>query len=197
MLGDVASVDVIAESIAVGGIRHQLPVKVVAIDGHGGAGKSTLASQLADLLGAGVLHIDDFAAWDNQQNWWPRLITEALAPIATGASSLSYARGSWGPEHHPSPVIEQPVMPVMFLEGVSAARREFRAYLSFAIWVETPRDVCLQRGLERDGPDALPQWEKWLAEEDAYVTREDPLAFVDLIVSGTDATVSATKALRR
>jgi uridine kinase len=42
-----------------------LPVKIIAIDGRGGAGKSTLADKLAKELNAEVLHIDDFASWED------------------------------------------------------------------------------------------------------------------------------------
>lgn len=35
-------------------------IKIVAIDGRCGAGKSTFAQQLADKTGAGVIHVDDF-----------------------------------------------------------------------------------------------------------------------------------------
>lgn len=163
-----------------------LPIKLVAIDGHGGAGKSTLAAQLAAVLEAEVLHTDDFASWHHPRDWWPRLIDEALEPIKAGVTALSYARGSWGADHHPAPVTDQPVTSIMILEGVSAARREFRPYLTYAIWVETPRELCLKRGLERDGQDALPQWQQWLAGEDAYIERDDPQAFADIKVSGVE-----------
>lgn len=36
------------------------PVKVVAIDGRCASGKTTLAKQLAEVTGAGIIHMDDF-----------------------------------------------------------------------------------------------------------------------------------------
>ena len=35
-------------------------VKVIAIDGRCASGKTTLARELAERLGAGVIHMDDF-----------------------------------------------------------------------------------------------------------------------------------------
>ena len=72
----------------------------------------------------------------------------------------------------------------VILEGVSASREAFRPFLTYSVWIETPRDVRLRRGLERDGDDARAQWEAWMAEEDDYVSRERPHDYVDLILAG-------------
>ena len=72
----------------------------------------------------------------------------------------------------------------MILEGVTASREAFRPYLAYAIWVEAPRELCLQRGLERDGEQMRAQWERWLAEEDAYIARERPELHADTVVPG-------------
>lgn len=160
-----------------------LPVKVVAVDGHGGAGKSTLALELSEMLSAEMIHTDDFASPDNVQ-WWPRLIEEVLEPIARGVSTISYMRSSWGPEHAPEPVRDQPVTPVMILEGVTAARREFRPYLAYAIWVDAPKDVCIARGVNRDGEAMRDQWEIWWSEEEAYIRAHRPVEFADTVISG-------------
>jgi hypothetical protein len=42
----------------------------------------------------------------------------------------------------------------------------------------------LQRGLDRDGPDALEQWQAWMAEEDRYCVRERPDERADLVIHG-------------
>lgn len=162
------------------------PTKVVAIDGHGGAGKSTVAAMLAKALNAEILHTDDFASWDNPTDWWPLLIKEVFEPIKSGAKLLNYRRSKWSEDHNPEQVRNQPVTSIMVLEGVSSARKEFRPYLTYAIWVETPRELCLKRGLERDGSNARPQWEKWLAEEDEYIKRDNPASYADIKVSGSD-----------
>lgn len=70
------------------------------------------------------------------------------------------------------------------LEGVSASREAFRPYLALTIWVETPRELCLARGLERDGEGMRAQWEAWMAEEDAYIARERPHEHADVILRG-------------
>jgi len=174
----------IAEAVRRADPPRGLPVKVVAVDGHGGAGKSTLALELSEMLGTEMIHTDDFASPENPLLWWPRLIEEALEPIARGASSISYVRTSWGPGYAPEPVRGQPVTPVMILEGVTAARREFRPYLAYAIWVEAPKNVCIARGVDRDGEAMRDQWERWWREEETYIREHRPVAFVDAVING-------------
>lgn len=160
------------------------PIKLIAIDGHGGAGKSTLSEQLADLLNAQIIHLDDFDSTLENGQYRPSLEETILKPIKEGMKELSYERASWGPDHHPEPVKGQPVTPVMILEGVGSARKEFRPYLSYVIWVDTPLDICLRRGLERDGQDAYEKWKVWLAKEDGYIKRHNPQEYADIIISG-------------
>ena len=56
--------------------------KIIAIDGCGGAGKSTLAAQISAALGScPVIHTDDFASWDNPLGWYDRMIDQVLKPL--------------------------------------------------------------------------------------------------------------------
>lgn len=168
------------------------PVFLIAVDGHGGSGKSTLANALSAHFTAEIIHTDDFASWENPVEWWPLLIERALQPIGRGERTLNYARTKWWADHHPQPAIDQPVTPVMILEGVSALRVEFRPWISYGIFVETPAALCLQRGFERDRgmdgkPDAeiIAMWSDWIAAEDAYMERDNPHAFADWVIDGS------------
>lgn len=166
-------------------------VTFIAVDGHGGSGKSTLAKLLSERLSAEVIHTDDFAGWDNPLNWYPNVIKEIFEPISNGDKTLSYQPASWWENHHPDPVINQPVTDIMILEGVSSSRREFRDYISFSIFVDTPKETCLQRGIERDTgtgkskEELAKMWEQWFAEEDAYIKRDSPKENADLVTDGT------------
>lgn len=166
--------------------------RFIAIDGHGGSGKSTLAETLARQLNAEIIHTDDFAGWDNPENWWPLVIERVLEPIKNGASVLNYPRSKWWETHNPEPVVNQPVTSIMILEGVSSLRKEFREYLSLSIFVDTPIEICLQRGFERDkgqdgkSDDEIKQmWQQWYEKEEIYIARDKPIEFADLVVDGT------------
>ena len=158
-----------------------MKTRIVAIDGPGGSGKSSLAELLSLALQAPIVHTDDFATWENPVDWWPDVIAKVLEPLAAGRSA-SYRPTSWGGPERERVVIEP--ADIVFVEGVTAARASFRPYLAYSIWVETPRELRLRRGLDRDGQDALSDWEGWMAEEDAYVARERPADHADTVLPG-------------
>jgi uridine kinase len=167
-------------------------VKFIAIDGHGGSGKSTLAALLSERLSAEIIHTDDFSGWDNPLNWWPLVIERVFEPIKSGEKALNYPRSKWWKAHNPEPVINQPVTPIMILEGVSSLRKEFRPYISYGIFVDTSTEICLQRGLERDrGQDGKSDeeikqmWEQWLEYDRDYFKQDDPKNYADLVIDGT------------
>ena len=186
-------------STAVRGI-HAKPMpegvglKIIAVDGHGGAGKTTFAKRLAsELGGAPIVQTDDFASWENPLDWWPDLIEKALKPLAAGTPAR-FTPSNWGgPEK--APLVIQPTEFVI-LEGVSASREAFRPYLTYSIWIDASRDVRLSRGLGRDHQvrishglqpnpkEALANWERWMADEDGYVAREKPQEHVDQTIPG-------------
>jgi len=174
-------VDRVEHSVAPG----QMLTRVVAVDGQGGAGKSTLAGRLAASLGdAPIIHTDDFASWEHPLDWWPRLLGQVLQPLSHNGVAR-YQRYDW-PSREMAEWHEVSPGGFVVLEGVSALREAFRPTLAFGIWVCTPRKERLRRGLQRDGVDAHEQWLAWMAAEDDYVRREDPAAHADLIISGTD-----------
>jgi hypothetical protein len=64
------------------------PTRLVAIDGCGGAGKSTLARALAAVCGGvPVVRVDDFLCWHDLDRWWDRLEREALGPVVAGGGA--------------------------------------------------------------------------------------------------------------
>lgn len=158
----------------------------IGIDGYGGAGKSTLASRIAAAVPESVVvHVDDFAAPDIPEWDWGRFRQQLLLPLIAGRPA-HYQRWDWdrddGAEWHDV----QPGQ-VVIVEGVSSTRHAVGAPWALTVWVETPRDIRLERALERDGRAMMPKWlDVWLPSEEAYVAHEDPLSRVDLIVIGTE-----------
>jgi uridine kinase len=159
-------------------------VRLVAIDGSGGAGKSVFAKRLARHLGdAPVIHTDAFASWDNPVGWWGRLEDEVLGPVERGEWPVRFRAYDWEARRL-GEWREIPAGEVILLEGVSSSRQAVAKRLTLAVWVEAPRDSRLARGLERDGDAMRTQWEQWMAEEDAHFAADRTRDRADLIVDG-------------
>jgi uridine kinase len=161
----------------------RMGTRIVAIDGLGGSGKSSFARHLARALGeAPIVQTDDFATWDNPIDWWPQLLERVLIPLSKGEPA-QLDRSHWGGQRDGELVVVDPTE-FLILEGVTASREAFAPYVTYSIWVEAPAELRLQRGLDRDGPDALEQWQAWMAEEDRYCVRERPDERADLVIHG-------------
>jgi uridine kinase len=169
--------------------------RLVAIDGRGGSGKSTFAR----LLAAGwpeavVIEMDDFylpsaqrvqpaevhgANYDRR-----RLIAEVLDPLRAGRAGR-YERYDWDQdelaEWH-----DVPAGAVVVLDGVYSTSELLRGYCDYAIWVDSPYDVRLRRGVERDGEAGRARWvEEWMPAEERYVEAEGPDARAALVLDGS------------
>lgn len=169
---------------------QQQSLRLVAVDGRAGSGKSTFARSLSRALGGvAVLPLDDFLAWDDLTEFWPRFEVEVLLPLFEGRKARYQAR-DW--EHDPygrglGAWKELPSSPLVILEGVGAARQELRSRLAYAVWIETPPDVCLTRGISRDGIEQTSRWLKWQERELAFFEADPVRSHAHLIVDGQQA----------
>ena len=162
---------------------EEMQTRIVAIDGCGGAGKSTLATKLANIFGnCPVIHTDDFASWDHPLDRYPRVVEQVLEPLRDNQVA-QFQKFNWQANRLGQWETVKPCS-VVIMEGVSASRSEFRPYLSFSIYIETDRDLRLKRGLERDGEEILPLWKEWMAEKDECVLRDKPKKYADSVLSG-------------
>jgi uridine kinase len=176
---------------------------LVAIDGTGGAGKSTFAAALARRLGGpgrnAIVHGDDFyralpasrrLLLSPQEGYhqyfdWQRLRDQVLAPLASGQPAR-YQRYDWPTgQLAPGELHHLPPSGTVLVEGVYTARPELADYYDLTILVDTPRDVCLQR-LDQRGHDHGPgNWnERWRAAEEHYLTVTSPATRLDMTVKG-------------
>lgn len=68
--------------------------------------------------------------------------------------------------------------------------------MSVKIFVDTPRSVCIERGLARDkgiggkgDEEVLALWNQWIEWDDQYFAKDNPRAVADIIVNGTDDSI--------
>lgn len=161
------------------------PVRLVAVDGPSGAGKTTFAGHLARSLGGvPVVHTDDLLdGWDDELTFWPRLQRLVLDPLRRGEPA-DYPRYDWDRRCFGPGRVTVPPAPVVVLEGVTAARAALRPELSLSVFVTAPDDLRLRRALARDGVALRPYLERWRIVERAHFSADATARRVDLVVDG-------------
>jgi uridine kinase len=165
-------------------------VKLVAVDGPAGAGKSTFARRLSLALGgAPVVSLDDFLAWGDLESWWPRFAGQVLSPLLAGRPATYQARDWSGDWHGDTLGTWRTVCPapVVVVEGVTASRRAAAAWLTSQVFVDAPGPVRLERGLARDGERARRLWRDWMGREARFFIADRTRERADVVVDGTAA----------
>ena len=158
-------------------------VRLVAIDGFAGSGKTTFAGLLGSTLGAQVVHTDDLLeGWTDTVSFWPRLEDWVLAPLRSGRPGR-YRRYDWGREEF-AEWHDVPLASVLIVEGVTSARAAIRPELTLGIWIDAPKSVRTARGIARDGEVLRPRWEAWQVAEEAHAASDRTPESVDLVVDG-------------
>jgi uridine kinase len=159
-------------------------VRLIAIDGHGGSGKTSFANRLAvSLGGVPVIHTDDFSSWENPHNWWDRFEHDVLEPLERG-DRVRYHAYDWAARRL-GDWREIPVGDVVLVEGVSSSRQAMRGRLAMAILVDAPLSVRMTRGIARDGEAMRSQWEQWMANEAAHFAMDKTIDRVEFVVDGS------------
>ncbi|MGV9254693.1 uridine kinase family protein [Streptomyces sp. NPDC003697] len=160
------------------------PVRLVAVDGHAGSGKSTFAGRLAGALGgAPVLHLDDIATHEELFAWDRRLLDDVIGPLARGAVA-HYRPYDWHARRF-GPPRALPPAPVVLVEGVGAGRRALRPHLAHLLWMELPHEESWARGRSRDGAEQADFWAGWVEAERRHFTQDPSRPFADLLVRQT------------
>lgn len=170
--------------------------RLLAVDGAGGSGKTTLATAVAARLdGAVVVHVADFyrpmpererEQLDAERGYqryfdWERLRDQVLIPLRADRAAryqlYDWSTGRLGAWR------EVAADGVVIVEGVYSARPELAPYYDLTAYVDTPRDVCLRRVRAR-GENS----EEWIvrrrAAEDHYLRTTWPQTRAGLLVRG-------------
>ena len=162
--------------------------RLICVDGPAGSGKSTLGRAVhaaASALGsAHLIHLDDLLeGWSGLARVSETLDRDVLVPLRDGRPGL-YHRYDWGlgrfAEAHVVPPVD-----FLVVDGVGSGASAYSSSITTLVWVEAPRNLRLARGIARDGEEVLPQWQQWLADEDALFRRERTWERADVIVDGT------------
>lgn len=151
---------------------------VALLDGGSGAGKTSVAHELARLLDPGprVVSLDDcYPGWDG-------LAAGSVMVAADILSSRSgYRRWDWAADRPGEWVSLDPRIPLI-VEGCGAITPATVRLASVSIWLEVPEPVRRERARARDGAAYAPHWERWAAQERAHWTTDRPRELADLVI---------------
>ncbi|WP_395298719.1 uridine kinase [Kitasatospora hibisci] len=167
------------------------PVRLVAVDGHAGSGKTTFAGRLAAVLGgAPVVHLDDLATHAEPFGWTGRLTAQVLEPLAAGRDA-AYEVYDWTLRRFAS-TAAAPSAPVVLVEGVGAGRRAVRPWLARVVWMELAAEDARRRGEERDGPALAEFWEGWARAETAHFAVDPSRPYAATRVDGVTGRIMSS-----
>ncbi|MEU5719565.1 hypothetical protein AB0G71_28115 [Streptomyces sp. NPDC020403] len=157
------------------------PVRIIAVDGHAGSGKTTFAGRLASALGgAPVLHLDDLATHGALFAWTDRLRAQVLDPLSRGETAR-YAPYDWTLRRFGAARELRPA-PVVVVEGVGAGRAAVRPYLAELLWLEGDSERSWQRGRRRDGPALSEFWDGWTVAEERHFADDPSYPFAHAVI---------------
>ena len=134
---------------------------ILAVDGRGSSGKTSLSRRLAEVVpGAAVVHTDDIAWWHAAFDWAGLLAGGVTVPAG---------------------------LTLLVVEGVGSSRRALAHLLDASVWVQSDLDEIDRRNAVRvqAGEISPADFDSWMAEELPFLAADRPWERAGLVVAGT------------
>lgn len=149
---------------------------IIAIDGRSGAGKTTLAIELAARLRehhkVSLFHLEDiYPGWNGLAAGIERYVSTVLKPLHSG-SPAEWVSWDWTRHYDGDTRTTQPAE-IVLVEGVGAAAAAARPYLDAVVWADAPEQERHSRAIARDGESYAPYWDLWAAQEQEWLAADD------------------------
>ncbi|AFR30667.1 aminodeoxychorismate synthase component I [Arthrobacter sp. Rue61a] len=158
---------------------------IIAVDGRSGAGKTTLAVELAARLRqhhkVSLFHLEDiYPGWNGLMPGIERYVATVLAPLSDGVAA-EWTSWDWEKHYDGGLNVTLPAE-IVIVEGVGAAADAARPMLDAVVWVEASGDERRRRALTRDGSTYEPYWDSWAAQEDEWLSTDQVISAADIHV---------------
>ncbi|MGF4043776.1 aminodeoxychorismate synthase component I [Paenarthrobacter nitroguajacolicus] len=158
---------------------------IIAVDGRSGAGKTTLAVELAARLRqhhkVSLFHLEDiYPGWNGLMPGIERYVGTVLKPLSEGQAA-EWTSWDWEKHYDGGLNVTLPAE-IVIVEGVGAAADAARPMLDAVVWVESPGDDRRRRALTRDGSTYEPYWDSWAAQEDEWLSADAVIGAADVRV---------------
>ncbi len=160
---------------------------ILAVDGRGSSGKTSLSRRLAEAVpGAAVVHTDDIAWWHAAFDWAGLLAGGVLEPVRAG-QAVAYRPPAWDARDRPGAVTVPAGLTLLVVEGVGSSRRALAHLLDASVWVQSDLDEIDRRNAVRvqAGEISPADFDSWMAEELPFLAADRPWERAGLVVAGT------------
>lgn len=157
---------------------------VLLVDGGSGAGKTTIARQLADHLHRQLPTLQLVSLDDCYPGWEGLAAGAAMIPGMLRAEDPGHPTWDWSTSTTSGWVPLDPVAPII-IEGCGALTPTNRALASAGLWVELDPVSRKKQALDRDGEGYRPWWDLWAAQERAHWLAHRPWTLADLTLDFT------------
>ncbi|MEO3941505.1 aminodeoxychorismate synthase component I [Paenarthrobacter nicotinovorans] len=158
---------------------------IIAVDGRSGAGKTTLAVELAARLRqhhkVSLFHLEDiYPGWNGLMPGIERYVGTVLTPLSSGQAA-EWTSWDWERHYDGGLNVTLPAE-IIIVEGVGAAAEAARPLLDAVVWVECPGEDRRRRALARDGSTYEPYWDSWAAQEEQWLASDAVISAADVRV---------------
>lgn len=162
---------------------------IIMISGFGGAGKSTLATEISKHLNCTIIPADDFFRDQPEYHNWEcydynRLIQSVLMPYIE-QKTIQYEAYNWV-DPSQSLLTIQKDSDYLIVEGVGLFRPSIHSMVTYSIWVQCSIEVAHHRGKQRDKQIYQVDFDKlwdtiWKQNDLENYEFEQPIRYADYI----------------
>lgn len=166
---------------------------VIAVDGRGGSGKTTISAAIAAAHERSfVVHTDDIAWHEPLFGWSPLLRHGILEPLRA-RQPIDFHPPAWSRMGRKGSIRIPVDLDLLIVEGTGSGDRTLTELVDALLWVQSDLDAAQARGIARDVAEgtngnldqATTFWHAWQNAEIEHLRNDRPWDRADAIVDGT------------